>query len=173
MSTFRPAPFLLDHRRKLIVRSVEVVSRPVEFHPPASRRTEREILTSLGSHQASTPTIPGRYGTVCWSHASRSSCFQLFRSCNRLTRPLCSSPITGPSSLVRVGPPQCSASVLLPRGFGRLRFSLCIGATGSCSSVQSPASDSRLLYAGRHPPSHQAPSGFIPEEIFASGFDDT
>jgi hypothetical protein len=23
------------------------------------------------------------------------------------------------------------------------------------------------------PPSHQAPSGFIPEEIFASGFDDT
>src|SRR5215831_11380405 len=32
---------------------------------------------------------------VCLSHASRSSCFQLFRSCDRLTRPLCSSPITG------------------------------------------------------------------------------
>src|SRR5215472_11173129 len=32
---------------------------------------------------------------VCLSHASRSSCFQLFRSCDRLTRPLRSSPITG------------------------------------------------------------------------------
>src|SRR5215469_6020296 len=32
---------------------------------------------------------------VCLSHASRSSCFQLFRSCDRLIRPLCSSPITG------------------------------------------------------------------------------
>jgi hypothetical protein len=64
---------------------------------------------------------------VCLSHASRSSCFQLFRSCDRLTRPLCSSPITAPSSLIRVGPPQCSASVLLPRGFGRLGFSFSIG----------------------------------------------
>ena len=36
------------------------------------------------------PVIP-----ACLSHASRSSCFQLFRSCDRLTRPLCSSPITG------------------------------------------------------------------------------
>src|ERR1035438_5104697 len=61
---------------------------------------------------------------VCLSHASRSSCCQLFRSCNCLTRPLCSSPITGPSSLIRVGPSQCSASVLSPRGFSRLGFSL-------------------------------------------------
>jgi hypothetical protein len=114
-----------------------------------------------------------RCGTLCLSHASRSSCFQLFRSCDRLTRPLCSSPITGPSSLLRVGPPQCSASVLSPRGFGRLGFSLPIGATGSCSSVQPPASASRLLYAGRHPLSHQAPSRFIPGEILAPGFDDT
>jgi hypothetical protein len=59
--------------------------------------------------------------------------------------------ITGPSSLLRVGPPQCSASVLSPRGFGRLSFSLNIGATGSRSSVQPPASASRPLYAGRHP----------------------
>src|SRR5215831_16132980 len=89
--------------------------------------------------------IASRYGTVCLSHASRSSCFQLFRSCNRLTRPLCSSSITEPSSLVRVGPPQCSALVLSPRGFARLCFSLHIGATGSCSSVQSPASESHAL----------------------------
>src|SRR5258708_19892567 len=51
-----------------------------------------------------------------------------FAKCDRLTRPLCSSPITGPSSLIRVVPPQCSASVLSPRGFGRLGFSLNIGA---------------------------------------------
>src|SRR5215469_4710957 len=62
---------------------------------------------------------------------------------------------------------------LSPRGFGRLGFSLNIGTTGSCSSVQSPASASRPLYAGRHPLSHQAPSRFFPEEPNASGFDDT
>src|SRR5438309_6209471 len=65
---------------------------------------------------------------VCLSHVSRSSCLQLFRLCDRLTRPLCSSPITGPSSLLRVGPSHCSASVLSPRGFSRLGFSLDIGA---------------------------------------------
>src|SRR6516164_8730856 len=57
-----------------------------------------------------------------------SSCFQLFRSYDRLTRPLCSSTITAPSSLLLVGPPQCSASVLSPRGFRRLCFSLAIRA---------------------------------------------
>jgi hypothetical protein len=50
-----------------------------------------------------------------------SSCFAI---CDHLTRPLCSSSITEPSLLLRVGPPQCSASVLSPRGFGRLSFSL-------------------------------------------------
>src|SRR5262245_6263583 len=57
-----------------------------------------------------------------------SSCFQLFRSYDHLIRPLCSSTITAPSSLLLVGPPQCSASVLSPRGFRRLRFSLDIRA---------------------------------------------
>src|SRR6266699_6809728 len=41
-----------------------------------------------------------------------------------------------PSSLLRVGPPQCSASVRSPRGFRRLGFSLRIRATGSCSSTR-------------------------------------
>ena len=77
-----------------------------------------------------------------------------------------------PSSLLRVGPPQCSASVRSPRGFRRLGFSLAIRATGSCSSAQKPASDSRPLYAGRRPPSHQAPGRLIPEGPNASGFDD-
>src|SRR5205823_14679017 len=41
-------------------------------------------------------------------------------------RPLDPTPLLqphyGPSSLLRVGPPQCSASVRSPRGFGRLGF---------------------------------------------------
>ena len=77
-----------------------------------------------------------------------------------------------PSSLVRVGPPQCSASVRSPRGFGRLGFSLRIRATGSCSSAQQPASASRPLYAGRRPLSHQAPRGLVPGAPYAPGFDD-
>src|SRR5262249_1721164 len=43
-------------------------------------------------------------------------------------RSLCSNPITGSSSLLRIGPPQCPASVLSPRGFRRLCFSLAIRA---------------------------------------------
>jgi hypothetical protein len=78
-----------------------------------------------------------------------------------------------PSSLLRVGPPQCSASVRSPRGFGRLGFSLRIRATGSCSSTQPPASASRHLYAGRHPLSRQAPRGLVPGEFPAPGFDGT
>src|SRR6266446_1566341 len=44
-------------------------------------------------------------GTACLSHASRSSCFQLLRSCDHLTRPLRSSPITSlPRSYESVRP---------------------------------------------------------------------
>src|ERR1039457_3313455 len=77
------------------------------------------------------------------------------------------------SSLLRVGPPQCSASVRWPRGFRRLGFSLGIRATGSCSSAPQPASASRPLYAGRRPLRHQAPSGLVPGVPYAPGFDDT
>jgi hypothetical protein len=45
-------------------------------------------------------------------------------------------------------------------------------STGSCSSVQKPASDSRPLYAGRRLSSHQAPDRLVPEAPYASGFDD-
>ena len=78
-----------------------------------------------------------------------------------------------PSSLLRVGPSQCSASVHSPCGFGRLSFSLSIGATGSCSSARQPASVSRPLYAGRRSRSHQAPRELVPGEPCAPGFDDT
>jgi len=77
-----------------------------------------------------------------------------------------------PSSLLRVGPSQCSASVRSPRGFRRLGFSLRIRATGYCSSTRWPAFASRPLYAGRRPLSHQAPRGLVPGEIHAPSFDD-
>jgi hypothetical protein len=78
-----------------------------------------------------------------------------------------------PSSLLRVGPLQCSASVRSPHVFFcRLGFSLHIGATGSCSSTRQPASASRPLYAGRRPLSHQESSGLVPGEPYAPGFDD-
>ena len=40
-----------------------------------------------------------------------SSCFPVARRMQHLTRSLCSSSITEPSSLVRIDPPQCSTSV--------------------------------------------------------------
>src|ERR1700704_1692611 len=67
-----------------------------------------------------------------------------------------------PSSLVRVGPSQCSASVLSPRGFYHLCFSLYIGTTGSRSSTQEPGSASRPLYAGRRLPSNQVSGRLVP-----------
>ena len=85
--------------------------------PRAAHRTVRETLTSHGS----CPSIKA-------AAFRRSDGF--LRSpvdpaiAPRETRPLCSSPITGPSSLIRGDPPQTSASVLSPRGFGRLCFSL-------------------------------------------------
>ena len=58
------------------------------------------------------------------SYSSTSSCCQLCRTYDCLTRPLRSSSITEPSSLLRAGPSQTNASVLSPRGFLPLCFSL-------------------------------------------------
>jgi hypothetical protein len=40
-----------------------------------------------------------------------------FHAYDLLTRPLCSNPVTGPSALLRVDPPQLAASVLSPHSF--------------------------------------------------------
>ena len=48
----------------------------------------------------------------------------------------------------------------------------CHRSTGSCSSAQKPASNSRPLYAGRRLPSHQAPDRLVPEGLHTSGFGD-
>src|ERR1700675_4039412 len=62
--------------------------------------------------------------TASLSHCSNSSCFQLVQEYDDLTRSLCSDPITGPSTLIQIGPPQSLSSVLSPHGWCRLRFSL-------------------------------------------------
>ena len=71
---------------------------------------------------------------------------------------------------LRVSPPQLPASVLSPRGGVPLVLLPWHQEAGSCSSAQKPASNSRPLYAGHSPSSHQAPDGLVPEEISASGF---
>src|ERR1700730_9075602 len=109
---------------------------------------------------------------ACLSHASSSSCFQLFRSYDRLTRPLRSSPITSLLRCygsVRPSAPRRDSRLAVVR---RLSFSLGIGATGSCSSAQKPASDSRPLFAGRRLPSHQAHGRLVPGSTHVPGFDD-
>ena len=62
------------------------------------------------------------------------------RSMQPLDPPLSLQPHYQPSSLVRIGPPQCCASVLSRRGFRHLCFSLDVATTGSRSSTQKPGS---------------------------------
>lgn len=87
-----------------------------------------------------------------------SSCFKRY---DHLTRPLRSTAITAPSSLLWVGPPQLAASVLSPRGFRPLVLPWHQQAS-SCSSAQKPVTNSRPLYAGRRPHSH--PCGLVSGE---------
>jgi hypothetical protein len=90
----------------------------------------------------------------------------------RTTLPLRSSPITGPSSLLQVGPPLCPASLLSPSQISCLGFSLQttgrrtalaplasrpIGATGSRVPHKSPDHARATIHAG-HPPSQSAGS---------------
>ena len=131
-----------------------------------------ETLASHSSHQVNPPLIIERL--VCCIHR-----VLLFPVVTRrqppdpipLLQPHY-SPITAPSSLLRIGPPQCSASVLSPRGCRHLGFSLDSGATGSRSSAREPVSASRPLYAGRRLPSHQAPGRLVPGDGVTPGFDD-
>ena len=143
------------------------VSRPAEFH----HRPLAEPSVRLSPHSAPIRQTCRSYGL---SVARIEVLLFPVASVMRPPDPTPSlQPHYEPSSLLRVGPPQCSASVRSPRGFGRLGFSLNIRATGSCSSAQQPASASRPLYAGRRPRSHQAPCGLVPGGLYAPGFDDT
>src|SRR6267142_2324817 len=167
----QPFPYRLpQHREPSIAPLLHAdmrVSRPAELH----HRPLAEPSVRLSPHSA-----PIRQ--TCRSYGLSVARFEVLlfpvASVMRPPDPTPSlQPHYEPSSLLRVGPPQCSASVRSPRGFGRLGFFLNIRATGSCSSAQQPASASRPLYAGRRPLSHQAPRGLVPGGLYARGFDDT
>jgi hypothetical protein len=143
------------------------VSRPAEFH----HRPLAEPSVRLSPHSA---PIRQTCRSSGWSGARIEVLLFPVAPVMRPPDPTPSlQPHYEPSSLLRVGPPQCSALVRSPHGCGRLGFSLRIRATGSCSSAQQPASASRPLYAGRRPLSHQAPRGLVLGGLYAPGFDDT
>src|SRR5690349_19366305 len=58
------------------------------------------------------------------AHPAPPALPRLTAKLTRTTLPLRSSPITGPSSLLRVGPPLCPASLLSPSQISCLGFSL-------------------------------------------------
>lgn len=86
--------------------------------------------------------------------------FRLTSRESSVTRPLRSAPITGVSSLLRVDPPLCRASILSPlRGASRLGFSLCIAATGSHVPHDSPVSSHAAFMPEAIRPVHRLPDG--------------
>src|SRR5260370_38509063 len=103
------------------------------MYPRASRRTGREPLGSSGSHQATNTPVEQ---LVCLSVARIEVLLFPVASVMRPLDPTPSlQPHYEPSSLLRVGPPQCSASVRSLRGLSRWSFSLHIKPTDSCSST--------------------------------------
>ena len=129
----------------------------------------RNTLALHGSHQVAHSAPNLERNVRC---TQGSSCRQLPQECNHLARSLRSSPITGPSSLLRIGPPQCSASVLSPHGFRRLCVSLNIRAlvpAVPCKSLHPIHALSTPIAAC---PVIRHPTDFIPVAPYASGFDD-
>ena len=108
-------------------------SRPGESHPEALT----EPCLNLSAHTAP-PMQPLPTGTRrCPNHRNPpvAGCSVVP---DRIGHSLRSSPITGPSSLLRSDPPLCSASVLSRLWVLHLRFSLGIEATGSHVPHKSP-----------------------------------
>src|SRR6266480_6439287 len=120
-------------------------SRPGESHPRPL--TEPDVNLSIHPARATQGRLPPSAET------KGSSGFPLTQSQRGDPTPSL-QPHYEPSSLLRVGPPQCSASVRSPRGFRRLGFSLRIRATGSCSSTRQP--DMRFTPPLRRSPSAQS-----------------
>ena len=87
---------------------------------------------------------------VCRTHRRPpvSSCFERY---DRLTRPLRSSPITEPSSLLRVGPPQCSC-------FGTL-------ASRLFAACASPLASGRLVPAVPRKSLHPIHAPYTPAAV--------
>ena len=104
---------------------INAPSRPGEFHPQAL--TDPDVTVSR--HPAR--IIPPLSFPSGLTLSPGSSHLWLTKQCDQMTQPLRSIPITGTSTLLRVGPPLCPASVLSPLWGLHLGFSLNIRATGS------------------------------------------
>ena len=118
--------FLLSTRR-----CAPFASRQIAVGPgfPGPHRTVRETLASYGS---SRPTrLPIQPAARPLFRERGPPALRLPRSFHRPSRPLRSSSITEPSSLLRADPPPWSALVLNRSRVLRLRVSLSIAPTGS------------------------------------------
>jgi hypothetical protein len=87
-----------------------------------------------------------------------------------MTCPLCSSPITGPSSLLRGSPPLSSASVLSASRWEPLAPFPLASPIRFSRSVPEPGRASRRLHAGCRSVGIRASSELIPEDVPASRF---
>ncbi len=102
-------------------------SRPGESHP----QPLTEPYVTVSRHTALLPQPMSYLPHTALSFPPSSSRFRLALRKGRVSQPLRSTPITGVSSLLRVDPPPCRASILSLLRDHRLRFSLAIATTGS------------------------------------------
>src|SRR5215472_4614813 len=144
-------------------------SRPEEFH----LRALPEPCVTLSSHTAPDVRPLGER----LASSTGSSCFQLASGQGRTTQPLRSSPITGPSTLLRAAPPLRPASVLSPSRLEPLAAcpftSLDVTKHRFSRSVRKPGRASRRLHAGCRSGSIRASPELIPEEGSPPGSDIT
>src|SRR5215471_8701207 len=139
-------------------------SRPEEFH----LRALPEPCMTLSSHTAPDVRPLPLNG---FASSTGSSCCQLASGQGRTTQPLRSSPITGPSTLLRAAPPLRPASVLSP---SRLEPLAACPFTSSdvtkhrfSRSIRKPGRASRRLHAGCRSGSIRASleHGFCPQQL--------
>ena len=148
--------------------STRVSTRPVEFY----LRALPEPCMNLSSHTA--PDVrPLRLNG--FASSTGSSCFQLASGQGRTTQPLHSSPVTGPSTLLRAAPPLCPASVLSPSRLEPLAASPFTSSDVTkhrfSRSIRKPGRASRRLHAGCRSGSIRASPELIPEEGSPPGSD--
>ena len=114
----RPQTFPLLEGDRLCFDSAapsQFVESPGGISPPGAPRTVHDPLEPHGS-RCSAVALNG------FASSTGSSCLQLASSQARTTQPLRSSPITGPSTLLRAAPPCAPLRYSRPRGWSRLRL---------------------------------------------------
>ena len=196
----RAAVPLRDRHRTYRRREIAPRRQPVPELEQVPRKVLLELLDRLLIHAGRTlvrldPPIGLPHGPLGdlkrlrlrLAHPTHPTSPRLIAKPARTTRPLRSSPITGPSTLIRDGPPLCPASLLSPSQFRCLGFSLRTTSRRPKplhwpashrgdrfpSSAQEPRPRSRHLHAGHRLASQQAPARLIPGQRLDPGFDVT